>query len=81
MIHQKLKSLLKKLTRQKRNIEVKNLSRLRQLNISNEVIEELSNFLCDTKLTDEEIDLLCGYVERIATQHFVRQMLKQEYGK
>jgi len=45
------------------------------------VIEELSNFLCDTKLTDEEIDLLCGYVERIATQHFVKQMLKQEYGK
>jgi hypothetical protein len=44
-------------------------------------LDEFGDFLTNTKLTDKEIELVCSYVERIATQHFVRQVLKQEYGR
>jgi len=46
--------------------------------VSDELINEFEQYLVDTNLNDEQILKLCSLVERMTTQHYVRQLLKRE---
>ena len=62
---------------QKQQIE-NHVKRIRQFNVSDELINEFEQYLVDTNLNDEQILKLCSLVERMTTQHYVRQLLKRE---
>ena len=65
----------------KENIKKISLNKIRQFNISNELIDEFGEYMSNIELNGEQMDKICSFVERMVTQHYVRQMLKQEYGK
>lgn len=62
-----------------RKQEIENqVKRIRQFNINDELVGELEFFLNETNLTDDQISKLCSLIERITTQHYVKQLLKTE---
>jgi hypothetical protein len=63
------------------NIKKTSLNKIRQFNISSELVDEFGEYMSSIELKDEQMDKICSFVERMVTQHYVRQMLKQEYGK
>lgn len=54
------------------------LKRIRHFNVSSELIGDVESFLEESDLTVEQAGQLCILIERIATQHYVRQLLKTE---
>jgi hypothetical protein len=54
------------------------LKRIRHFNVSSELIGDVESFLEGSDLTEEQAGQLCILIERIATQHYVRQLLKTE---
>jgi hypothetical protein len=62
---------------QKPQIE-NHLKRIRQFNINVELVNEVESFMVESDLTEEQIATLCILIERITTQHYVRQLLKTE---
>ena len=54
-----------------------NIDRLRQYNISPDLIGEYETFLLNSNLTDDEIGGLNKIIERMISQHYVKQLLMQ----
>jgi hypothetical protein len=65
------------MTTKKSQIE-NHLKRIRQFNISDELVGEVELFLEKNDLNEEQAGVLCTLIERITTQHYVRQLLKTE---
>ena len=55
-----------------------NLKKIRQFNISNEMGDEFESFVLNSDLTETQANQLCLLVEKITTQHYVRQLLIRE---
>ena len=62
---------------QKQQIE-NHVKRIRQFNVSDDLVNEFEACLVDTNLNEEQVSKICSLVERITTQHYVRQLLKTE---
>jgi len=54
------------------------LKRIHHFNISAELIGDVESFFEKSDLTVDQAGQLCILIERIATQHYVRQLLKTE---
>jgi len=54
-----------------------NIERLRQYNINPDLIGEYETFLLNSNLTDDEIGVLNKIIERMISQHYVKQLLMQ----
>jgi len=54
-----------------------NIDRLRQYNISPDLIGEYEKFLLNANLTDNEIGGLNKIIERMISQHYVNKLLMQ----
>jgi len=53
------------------------IERLRQYNINPDLIGEYETFLLNSNLTDDEIMVLNKIIERMISQHYVKQLLMQ----
>mgnify|MGYP003349365777 FL=1 len=62
---------------QKEQIE-SHLKRIRQFNISEELVNEIEFFIVDNNLNEKQACDVCVLIEKITTQHYVRQLLKTE---
>lgn len=65
------------MSQRKQQIE-NHVKRIRQFNVSDDLVNEFEDFLAETEFSEEEIAKICTLVERITTQHYVRQLLKTE---
>jgi hypothetical protein len=65
----------------KKDTDQKSLSKLQQFNLNQELITEFGDYMFDIGLNEEQIDKMCSLTERMISQHYVRQILKQEYRK
>jgi hypothetical protein len=54
-----------------------NIDRLRQYNLTTELIEEYELLLLNSSLTEIQINTLTKIIERMITQHYVKQLLMQ----
>lgn len=54
-----------------------NIDRMRQYKINADLIGEYESFLLNSNLTDEEINSLNKIIERMISQHYVKQLLMQ----
>lgn len=54
------------------------LNKIRQFNLTVELVQEVESFLENSKLTENEIDTVCRLMERAISQHYVKQLLKGE---
>jgi hypothetical protein len=61
-----------------KQINQKHLNKIRQFNIKTELGDEFEAFLVKTNLSEDEVGELCQLVERVTTQHYVRQLLNRE---
>jgi hypothetical protein len=54
-----------------------NIDRLRQYNLTTELIEEYELLLLNSSLTEIQVNTLTKIIERMITQHYVKQLLMQ----
>ena len=62
----------------KDGINQKHLDKIRQFNIKTELGDEFEAFMIKINLSEDEVGELCQLVERVTTQHYVRQLLNRE---
>lgn len=61
-----------------KKVNQKHLNKIRQFNIKTELVDEVEAFMVKINLSDDEVGELCQLVERVTTQHYVRQLLNRE---
>ena len=54
------------------------VNKLNQFNLSEALLNEMTNFIIESNISEEEIKTLCGLVERSITQHYVKRLLMNE---
>lgn len=54
-----------------------NLDKLNQFRLNPDLVNEFETFLSNTNLSDNDVNKLGSIIERMITQHYVKQLLAQ----